>query len=345
MLRHTTHVHVARRTRMAQVWPSKPRAFRDGGRAPRATQGGSSTHVATLERFWKARGATDAKLRQQLVEWWMERDARRRDATKEKTKTSEHRHDVDVLRGARIHPQFLSPEDAVHVSERLLRLHALLGGRNQTDVVWMVVREPRLLALESKRIVRRLVSMSTVCGKDVLPLVEKHPELLLEVELEPDSADPQALLDAWRQGVASVSDADWDDKFQQLVQYKARHGDCSVGCREGDDRTLLKWTRKQRKDRRSGWIDQDRKERLESLGFLWDEESSDWEGWYNQLLRYHLENGDVDVKPYGSSEDSVLRHWLSVQRVSKRTGKLSMDRYQRLDALGVDWEGVDPIHA
>jgi len=275
----------------------------------------------------------------------LERDARGQHATKERTDASNDIDDADVLRGARIHPRFLTPADAVHVSERLLHLHALLGEPNQTDVVWMVVREPRLLALESKRIVRRLVSMSTVCGKDVLPLVEKHPELLLEVELEPDSTDPQALLEAWKHGVPSVSDANWDAKFQQLVQYKTRHGDCSVGCREGDDRTLLKWTRKQRKDKQRGWMDPDRKERLESLGFLWDEESSDWEGWYNQLLRYHQENGDVDVKPYGSSEDSALRHWLSVQRVSKRTGKLSMDRYQRLDALGVDWEGVDPIHA
>lgn len=292
-----------------------------------------------LERFWKSRGATDPKRRHQLVQWWVERDRNgtNRDASKRGTNTH-------VLNGMKTHPNFVSREDAVQVSERLLHLHALLG-ESQTDVVWMVVREPLLLSLESKRIARRLVSMSSVCGKDTLPLVEKHPALLLEEGLGKEEADPHALLDAWKQGVASVSDEEWEAKFEELVQYKTKHGDCSVGCREGDDRALLKWTRKQRKDKEGGTLDGRRQDRLEGLGFLWDEESSDWEGWYTHLLRYYHENGDVDVKPYGSSEDSTLRHWLSVQRVSRRTGMLPIDRYERLDALGVDWEGVDPIHA
>lgn len=37
------------------------------------------------------------------------------------------------------------------VSRRLLALQQLLGGREDVDVVWMVVREPQLLSADFRR--------------------------------------------------------------------------------------------------------------------------------------------------------------------------------------------------
>lgn len=301
-----------------------------------------------LYRFWKARGATDETLREALVRSWEESQEEEGSVGTSEVLSTRFVLEVDpttLLPGVKKHPSFLTKDESIEASERLLQLHGLLGG-GSIDVVWMVIREPLLLSIGSKRIARRLVSMSSVCGKDILPLIEKHPGLLLEDGMnEIDGMDPRDLLEAWKHGVVLDSKEEWYARYRSLMEYKEEHGDCSVGSRDGDDRSLLRWTRKQRKDKQNHVLDPEQASLLERMGFLWDEECAEWEAWYTHLVRYHRDNGDVDVKPYGSSEDSALRHWLSVQRVARRTGRLSGERFVRLDALGVDWEGVDPIHA
>ena len=41
--------------------------------------------------------------------------------------------------------------------------------------------------------------------------------------------------------------------------------------------------------------------------------------------------------------DFLLNNWCSVQRISKRSGMLSEERTQRLDALNFDWTGADAL--
>lgn len=45
------------------------------------------------------------------------------------------------------------------VSRRLMALHSVLGGGNDIDTVWMVVREPLLLAADPSDLMRRLMAM------------------------------------------------------------------------------------------------------------------------------------------------------------------------------------------
>lgn len=45
------------------------------------------------------------------------------------------------------------------VSKRLVKLQALLGGQEDVDVTWMVVREPALLAADPNELMRRLLNM------------------------------------------------------------------------------------------------------------------------------------------------------------------------------------------
>lgn len=44
-------------------------------------------------------------------------------------------------------------------NRRLLALHALLGGQDDVDVIWMVVREPLLLEVDQNELMRRLMMM------------------------------------------------------------------------------------------------------------------------------------------------------------------------------------------
>ena len=58
----------------------------------------------------------------------------------------------------------------------------------------------------------------------------------------------------------------WETRFKQLVQYKAKHGDCNVPDGQGK---LGNWVRKQRGAYKAGSLAQDRIDRLNVMGFEW----------------------------------------------------------------------------
>ncbi len=70
------------------------------------------------------------------------------------------------------------------VSQRLLQLHALLGGGSDVDVIWMVVREPQLLTADPMAMMGLLIAMKIAAAAsttpiDVVKVVERQPSLLL----------------------------------------------------------------------------------------------------------------------------------------------------------------------
>jgi len=51
------------------------------------------------------------------------------------------------------------------ISQRLLELHALLGGGGDIDVIWMVTREPTLLTASKHQLMSRLMAMKVSGGR------------------------------------------------------------------------------------------------------------------------------------------------------------------------------------
>jgi hypothetical protein len=65
--------------------------------------------------------------------------------------------------------------------------------------------------------------------------------------------------DAW--------DRQWEEMFAKLEEYCRKHGDCLVPACYKDNHSLGVWVRKQRSGRDK--LDVTRRERLESIGFVW----------------------------------------------------------------------------
>jgi len=91
----------------------------------------------------------------------------------------------------------------------------------------------------------------------------------------------------------------WDARFEDLAQYKKAHGHCRV------PRTvpiLGRWVKKQReqhkmkKDGHSTSLTDERLNRLNQLGFVWDfPKMDDWETRFEQLIEYKAKHGDTLV--------------------------------------------------
>ena len=126
----------------------------------------------------------------------------------------------------------------------------------------------------------------------------------------------------------------WETRFNELVKYKAKHGDCNVPGKQGQ---LGGWVRSQRFAYKAGSLAQDRIDRLSGIGFKWVlvERGPEvpWETRFDQLVQYNAKHGDCNV-PDGQGK---LGNWVRTQRGAYKAGSLLQDRIDRLDSIGFLW--------
>ena len=130
----------------------------------------------------------------------------------------------------------------------------------------------------------------------------------------------------------------WEQRFDELEAYHAEHGHTRVSKRE--DEKLARWVYKQRWKHRRGKLLPMRREKLESLGFMFETgyvshaQHVPWEQRFDELEAYHAEHGHVRVS---EREDKKLAGWVHRQRERHRHGKLRPERREKLESLGFDF--------
>jgi hypothetical protein len=143
-------------------------------------------------------------------------------------------------------------------------------------------------------------------------------------------------------------DDHWDDMYQQLVEYKRKHGDCLVPSRYDLNFKLGKWvetqryeyTKMQRAEHKGGSKEEDtdsgtnlpsnrrlteeRRHRLEAIGFEWKVKHKmkryydrQWDTMFEKLLKFKEETGSCLV-PKRYPPDIKLGTWVHTQRIQYR---------------------------
>ena len=62
----------------------------------------------------------------------------------------------------------------------------------------------------------------------------------------------------------------WEQRFQELVDYKEKHRDCLVPDKWEENKQLSGWVGAQRANKKKGVLDRERVKRLDELGFSWN---------------------------------------------------------------------------
>ena len=129
--------------------------------------------------------------------------------------------------------------------------------------------------------------------------------------------------------------SDWLEGFAALERFRAREGHCRVPHRhrEGTYRLGL-WVGTQR-GLRDGMSDE-RRRRLETLGFEWDPFASDWEDGFVALQRFKARESHCRVPSQQIEESYRLGRWVLGQR--KYKDNMPGERRQKLEALGFEWD-------
>lgn len=141
----------------------------------------------------------------------------------------------------------------------------------------------------------------------------------------------------------------WDEHFAALLKFRARHGHCSVPHSYNEDPALSRWAKRQRyqynlkiQDKEST-LSEDRQQKLEAVGFVWDPQTSVWETRLEELGAYKMQHGHCNV-PCRYKANPALGMWVKRQRrqyklfQQGKLSNLSTDRFATLTKMGFEWE-------
>ncbi|MDC3259133.1 Helicase associated domain protein [Porticoccaceae bacterium] len=131
----------------------------------------------------------------------------------------------------------------------------------------------------------------------------------------------------------------WEKGFQRLCEFKAEFGHCRVHKNQtyGDDNFKLgAWVTSQR---RSDNTPQDMLDRLNTIGFIWNPLTDQWEEGFKELVIYYEENGHCLVPTnLITATQFNLGQWVGVNRRSKNN--MSTKRIEMLDKLDFVWNPI-----
>jgi hypothetical protein len=136
----------------------------------------------------------------------------------------------------------------------------------------------------------------------------------------------------------------WNDKFKLLESFKEKHGHTCVPKQEAE---LGWWVQQCRQLFNNNKLADDKRERLEAIGFVFDgaeakrvrdaiqgKPAGCWEDKLKLLVEFKAQNGHTCV----AQKHPTLGFWVKEQRMALNKGRLSEERRQKLDELGFTWD-------
>jgi hypothetical protein len=135
----------------------------------------------------------------------------------------------------------------------------------------------------------------------------------------------------------------WIERYNELVEYKRKFGDCNVPQRHQANPSLAQWVHMQRKVFKSKSLSRERIAKLNQIGFTWEiNKANNWVKRYNELVEYKHKFGDCCVNSRYKANTS-LANWVHTQRKLFKSISLSRERIEKLNQIGFDWEHIRKI--
>ncbi|MBE5898681.1 MAG: hypothetical protein E7279_03680 [Lachnospiraceae bacterium] len=132
-------------------------------------------------------------------------------------------------------------------------------------------------------------------------------------------------------------DEKWEMGFHCAKKYYEENGDINFVPKEleVDGFNLNKWLHTQRDRNNKGKLSEERKSRLDALGFKWSVHEAFWERGYENAVSYKKAHGNLKLPTGYECEDGFkLKSWLSNQQTRYRKGTLTDVQIEKLMGIG-----------
>ena len=128
----------------------------------------------------------------------------------------------------------------------------------------------------------------------------------------------------------------WNDNYIKCVEYKKIHG--TINTISNDDKKLRAWIGTQRHKFKKGELSKERINLLNELEIIWDEFEANWIEWYEIAKSYYNKFYSLQIPKKFVFNGFNIGEWISTQRSNYKKGKLSNDRKEKLDEIGMIWD-------
>lgn len=145
-----------------------------------------------------------------------------------------------------------------------------------------------------------------------------------------------------------IYENDWPLKYKEAVKFYEKNGHLRVpNTYTQNGINLGRWIQIQRQLYKKNKVTYDRVVLLNKIGMVWNLDRSlkynlKWALVYKEVLKYYEENGNIEIPIEYSviikGEEVYLNNWIAVQRTKFLQGKLSLDKKEMLDKVGMVWK-------
>jgi len=103
-----------------------------------------------------------------------------------------------------------------------------------------------------------------------------------------------------------------------------------------EHRSLYFWTGKQRKLLKENALSQNQIDKLNSIGFIWNRQKSQWDKNFEKLIIFTKKDSNWD-KALTEQEIISLETWTKTQRQFFKDNKMPQERIDKLNSIGFVW--------
>jgi hypothetical protein len=140
----------------------------------------------------------------------------------------------------------------------------------------------------------------------------------------------------------------WDQSFDELSTFRSSRGHSQVPHGFKVNRSLSRWVKRQRyqykllQEGKPSTMTEDRIQRLEDVGFVWQSHNSSWERRVSELSEFQRLHGNVSV-PTGYGNNPQLATWVKQQRRQYKlfchgsSSNITLERIEQLQSMGFKW--------
>ena len=152
----------------------------------------------------------------------------------------------------------------------------------------------------------------------------------------------------------------WEKGFAAASARSYKYGDCNATSfstwpeDDSDGYKLGIWISRQRGLKKEGKLPSDRVERLEQIGITWNMQEKRswatryWETGFAAASAWSAKHGTCNAPggstwPENDPDGYPIGSWIRYQRVLKKSDRLSSDRIDRLQEIGISWTPLKEI--
>ena len=144
--------------------------------------------------------------------------------------------------------------------------------------------------------------------------------------------------------VWSVYDDRWDEYYAQAKQFYEANSNLLIPLlyttKSGVN--IGEWIGQQRKQYKEGKLSEEKIKKLENIGMVWSIYDAQWIESYNAAVEYYRDKGNLLVPlRYKTIDNRKLGLWVSDQRKNYKLNKISSDKIEMLEQIGMVWDVIE----